>query len=239
MEQVLVGEVSMQRKSESALIFMVKWPEPGRAKTRLSPPLSLAESADLARAFLLDTLAEAARSDADRWLAFAPASAAASFRSLAGPGIGLIEAETADLGLALARAQSAALAMGYRRVALVASDLPHLDAACYADAFAALWHADVAIGPSSDGGYYLLAAARPTPRLFQDVTWSTAAVYQETLVHAGEAGLSVASIAACDDVDTATDLVWLFDALRRRPGAGHTLLLLEQCSALLEGVAAD
>jgi hypothetical protein len=71
------------------------------------------------------------------------------------------------------------------------------------------------------------------------VTWSTASVYQETLVRAGEAGLSVASIAACDDVDTAPDLVWLIDALRRRPGAGHTLLLLERCSALLEGVAAD
>jgi hypothetical protein len=91
----------MQRKSENALVSMVKWPEPGRAKTRLSPPLSPAEASDLARAFLLDTLAEAARADADCWLAFAPASAASAFRALAGPGVGLIEAETADLGLAL------------------------------------------------------------------------------------------------------------------------------------------
>jgi rSAM/selenodomain-associated transferase 1 len=229
----------MHRSSENALVFMVKWPEPGRTKTRLSPPLSLVEAADLARAFLLDTLAEAARADADLWLAFAPATATSSFRSLAGPGVGLIEAETADLGLALHRAQSAAMAMGYRRVALVASDLPHLDAARYADAFAALRCADVVIGPSSDGGYYLLAAEQPTPRLFQDVTWSTASVYEETLLRAEEAELSVATIATCDDVDTASDLVWLLDVLRNGPSAGHTLRLLERCSVLLEGVAAD
>jgi rSAM/selenodomain-associated transferase 1 len=218
---------------------MVKSPEPGRAKTRLSPPLSLVEAADLARAFLLDTLAEAERTDADRWLAFAPASAVASMGILAGPDAGLIEAEAADLGLALDCAQRTALAMGYRRVALVASDVPHLDAARYDDAFRAMRYVDVAIGPSSDGGYYLLAAKQPTPRLFQDMTWSTASVYNETLLRAAEVGLSVASIAGCDDIDTAADLVRLLDALRSRPGAGHTLTLLEHCSVLLEGVAAD
>ncbi|MGD9891112.1 MAG: TIGR04282 family arsenosugar biosynthesis glycosyltransferase [Dehalococcoidia bacterium] len=229
----------MQRRAENALVFMVKWPEPGRAKTRLSPPLSPAAAANLARAFLLDTLAEAARADADRWLAFAPAAAASSFRSLVGRGIGLIEAETADLGGALDRAQRAALATGYRRVALIAADLPHLDAGRYADAFAALSRADVAVGPSSDGGYYLLAAEQPTPSLFEGVTWGTASVYQETLQRAGESSLSIAEIATCDDVDIAPDLVWLFDALCRRPGAGHTLALLAQCPVLQEGVAAD
>ena len=228
----------MQRMSENALVFMVKWPEPGRAKTRLSPPLSLVEAADLARAFLLDTLAEASRADADRWLAFAPAAAAGSIRSLAGPDVGLIEAEASDLGRALDRAQCAALAMGYRKVALVASDLPHLDAARYADAFTALQRVEVAIGPSSDGGYYLLAAARSTPHLFRDVAWSTASVYDETLRRAAEAGLYVTPIAGCDDVDTASDLVWLRDALRHRPGAGHTRSVLERCSWLSDGAAA-
>jgi rSAM/selenodomain-associated transferase 1 len=228
----------MHPTSENTLVFMAKWPEPGRSKTRLSPPLSPDEAAGLARAFLLDTLAEAGRSDADLWLAFAPASAAAAFRSLVGPAVGLIEADTADLGRALDQAQRTAFAMGYRRVALVASDLPHLDADRYTDAFAELANADVAIGPSSDGGYYLLAAERLTPRLFQDVSWSTATVYGETLARAAESGLSVATIATCDDIDTASDLVRLADALRRRPGAIHTRPLLERCSLLLEGVAA-
>lgn len=229
----------MQRRSDNALLFMVKWPEPGRAKTRLSPPLSLEAAASLARAFLLDTLAEAATSDADLFLAFAPAGAESSFRSLVGDCVGLIEAETGHLGLALERSQAAALAMGYRRVALVASDLPHLDARRYADGFAALRAADVAIGPSSDGGYYLLASGRPTPDLFHDIAWSTSVVFEQTLARAAAARLSIETIATCDDVDTAADLIWLLDALRRQPGAGHTLPLLERHAALLEGVAAD
>lgn len=229
----------MHRRSENALVFMVKSPEPGRVKTRLCPPLSFVEAADLARAFLLDTLAEAARTDADRWLAYAPASAAASIQSLAGPDFGMIEAQAADLGRALDRAQRAALAMGYRRVALAASDLPHLSATRYDEAFSALGRADVAIGPSSDGGYYLLAAGQRTPHLFHDMAWSTDSVYFETLLRAAEAGLSVAPIAGCDDVDTFSDLVRLDDTLRHRPGATHTRTALERCAWLLEGVAAD
>ncbi|MFN8559202.1 MAG: hypothetical protein U0531_18305 [Dehalococcoidia bacterium] len=62
----------MRPRHDCALVFMAKWPEPGRAKTRLSPPLSTDDAADLARCFLLDTLEEAGRAAVDRWLAFAP-----------------------------------------------------------------------------------------------------------------------------------------------------------------------
>ena len=231
--------VGMERRSENALVFMVKWPEPGRAKTRLSPPLSPEQAATLARTFLLDTVAGAASADADRWLAYAPAGARRKFGALLGPDVGLIEADAPDLGGALCRAQQAAFLRGYARVALVASDLPHLPASRYAEAFAALDGAQVALGPSGDGGYYLLASGRPTPHLFRCVHWSTAVVYRQTLRRAAEAGLSVSAIAGCDDVDTPADLVWLLDLLRTSPGAGHTLARLERCARLLGGLAAD
>jgi rSAM/selenodomain-associated transferase 1 len=232
-------EERMTRRSEDALVFMVKWPEPGRTKTRLCPPLSFAEAAELARAFLLDTLTEAARTDADLWLAYAPASAGDAFRSLVGTRAGLIEADTDDLGSALRRAQAGVLDLGYRRVALVAADVPHLAPSRYTEAFSALDHADAVIGPSSDGGYYLLAAARETPDLFDGIAWSTAAVYEQTIAAAERAGLRVATVAPCDDVDTAADLVWLLDALRRRPGAGHTLAVLDRVAGTVTGAAAD
>lgn len=218
----------MRRQSENALVFMAKWPHPGQAKTRLCPPLTAVEAADLARAFLLDTLAEAARADADLLLAFAPVSAAEDFRRLLGPCLGLIPAEAAHLGIALREGQRAALARGYRRVALVGSDLPHLPAVRYAEAFAALDGADAVIGPSADGGYYLLATQHETPVLFEDITWSTAVVFRETMERAVAAGLRMAEIAPCDDVDTVDDLLPLWRALRRHPGAGHTLALLER-----------
>jgi rSAM/selenodomain-associated transferase 1 len=225
----------MRRRSDNALVFMAKWPEPGRAKTRLSPPLSPGDAAELARCFLLDTLAEAAVADADAYLAFAPVRAADDFRRLVGLNVGLIPAEAPHLGAALREGQRVALAMGYRQVALVGSDLPHLPASRYGEAFAALESADAVIGPSADGGYYLLAAAHETPRLFENVTWSTAAVYSQTLERAAAAGLRLAVIDPCDDVDTADDLPVLLDALRRRPGAGHTLRMLERTAGQADG----
>ena len=220
----------MQRHSECALVFMTKWPEPGCAKTRLSPPLSLSQAAGLARCFLLDTLASASAAGFDCLLAFSPVRASEQFRRLIGPRVGLIAAEAPDLGAALRQAQHTALGLGYRSVALVGSDLPHLPAERYRDAFALLAEADVVIGPSGDGGYYLLAACSPTPSLFEGLAWSTAAVYERTLERAAEANLRAASIRSCDDVDTFADLPPLLAALRARPGAGHTLRALERLS---------
>lgn len=229
----------MQRRTDNALVFMVKWPQPGRSKTRLCPPLSPQQAAALARCFLLDTLAGARASGADCWLAFAPAGAEGDFRRLAGPDVGLIPAEAASLGDALREAQRAALALGYRRVALVGSDLPHLPPIRYAEAFAALSGADAALGPCADGGYYLLAASAPTPGLFERITWSTAVVSMQTRARAREHGLRLAEIAPCDDVDTAADLPALFEALTAAPGAGHTLALLRDLAPLWTTATSD
>ena len=225
------------RAADNALVFMAKWPEPGRAKTRLCPPLTADDAAALARAFLLDTLAEAAGVDADRWVAFAPACSASAFHTLLGADVGLIEAEAPNLGGALKLAQRTALAHGYRRVALVASDLPHLDGRCYEQAFAALARADVTIGPSADGGYYLLAAGRETPHLFDEIRWSTDQVFAQTVRRAAEARLSIESIQPCDDIDTAADLEWLLDTLRCRQQGRRTVSILERLLATPSGPA--
>jgi rSAM/selenodomain-associated transferase 1 len=218
----------MQKRSNHALVFMAKWPEAGRAKTRLAPALTLAEAADLARCFLLDTLDVAASVGADRWIAFAPSASSANFRRLVGPDVGLIPAEFESFGNALQSAQRAALAMGYRSASLVASDLPHLDANRYLDAFDALNAADVALGPCADGGYYLLAAERETPSLFRGIAWSTSTVYEETLCRAAAAGLRVAALPECSDVDTAADLGPLYAQLMERQQPCRSLELLQR-----------
>jgi len=221
----------MHRRFDHALVFMAKWPEPGHAKTRLSPPLTPFQAAELARCFLLDTLDGAAGVGADRWIAFAPAGRAADFRRLVGSSVGLIPAEFDDFGDALQAAQHAALTKGYRSVSLVASDLPHLPADRYLQALAALKTADVALGPCSDGGYYLLGAERETPSLFRGVAWSTSSVYAQTVQNAEQAGLRVAHLPNCDDVDLASDLGPLYSALSLRPGAGRTLALLRRLAS--------
>ena len=222
------GGRRMIRHSDKALAFMAKWPEPGRTKTRLSPAIPPAVAADLARCFLLDSLDEARRSDADRWIAFAPAARAAEFAELAGPETGLLPADTTNFGVALAHTQRSLFEMGYRAVALVASDVPHLPAERYTVAFAVAANGGVAVGPCRDGGYYLLAARQPTPHLFHAVAWSTKTVFATTLRRANEAGLNVSTIPACDDVDTPDDLDPLFESLSARLGAGRSLAALKR-----------
>ena len=210
-----------------ALVFMAKWPEPGKAKTRLCPPLTHRQAADLARCFLLDTLDAAAGTGCDRFLAYAPAETGPLLRELVGPDVGLIVAEGANLGIALASAQERAFAMGYHAVALVASDIPHLPGQRYAEALAALQQAAVGLGPSADGGYYLLISRRPTPALFENITWSTEVVFEQTVARAAAAGLSIAMLPPCDDADTAADLPRLTAALTEldRPTRSLTALL--------------
>lgn len=223
--------LSITRRSDTALVFMAKWPEPGRAKTRLCPPLTPGEAAALARAFLLDTVSGAGACGFDRLVAYAPAASAGLFRGLLGGEVGLLPADVGGFGDALRLAQASALHAGYRRVALVACDIPHVAPERYFEGFAALAHADVALGPSADGGYYFLASSRPTPHLFHDVAWSTAAVFAQTLQRSAEAGLSVATIAACDDADTVSDLPAVWQEIIHRPQAVHTRHILRTLAA--------
>jgi glycosyltransferase A (GT-A) superfamily protein (DUF2064 family) len=81
------------------------------------------------------------------------------------------------------------LQAGYERVVIVGGDIPTLPLAHLEDAFALLADPqhDVVIGPSEDGGYYLLGARRLHPTLFANITWSTASVFAETLAQAQRA----------------------------------------------------
>jgi glycosyltransferase A (GT-A) superfamily protein (DUF2064 family) len=74
-------------------------------------------------------------------------------------------------------------------------------------------HNDVVIGPSRDGGYYLLGAKMLHPGLFTDICWSTAIVFQQTLDKAREANLSIAQVPPWYDVDSAEELQQLIDEL--------------------------
>jgi hypothetical protein len=116
---------------------------------------------------------------------------------------------------------------GARRVVLVGSDCPAVDRGLVTEAFGALRRHEVVLGPSEDGGYYLIGLTGPAPRLFRGVAWSTGAVFHQTLQNARAAGLRVATLAPRRDIDTVEDarvLGWLppgpaaASALLTRPG---------------------
>jgi rSAM/selenodomain-associated transferase 1 len=115
-------------------------------------------------------------------------------------------AQTAgDLGMRLIHAFAHAFAAGCEHVAVVGSDCVEIGAETFAETERALQTHDCAIGPTFDGGYYLLALNQPCSSLFADIPWSTETVFEETMARARAAGLSVYELPRLHDVDTLED----------------------------------
>ena len=110
------------------------------------------------------------------------------------------------LGEKMEHALHTVLSLGYDRVILTGSDLPLMTAAHLRSGFAALDAADIALGPTADGGYYLVGVKQPSPFLFQNQTYGCGSVFENTAAAARAAGKTVAAALPCDDVDTPEDL---------------------------------
>lgn len=200
----------------NAVIIFAKAPVVGQVKTRLCPPLSLAEAAELARGFLIDSVARAcALPHVQVCLAFTPAESESLFRELLPFPLRYVPQRGASLGEREAHAFADVFAAGFSGAVLIGSDIPTLASSHLQEAFSLLTDArnDVVIGPSLDGGYYLIGTRALHPTLFENVHWSTSSVLAETLAQAQRAGLRVAQVPAWYDVDEQADLHKLIDEL--------------------------
>ena len=189
------------------IAVMAKASAPGRTKTRLVPPLTFDEAAALNTAFLrdiADNLLHAARHAAIAgYAAYAPPGSEGFFQRVLPPTIGLIGASMPNFGDCLFRTIQQILARGHGSAVVLNSDSPTLPTAFLietADALARPGERAV-LGPSSDGGYYLLGLKTAHRRLFEDIAWSTERVAGETLERAREIGLDVHMLPVWYDVD--------------------------------------
>ncbi len=199
---------------------MAKAPRPGRAKTRLCPPLHPTQAATLSAAFLRDiteNIALAARAvPIEGFVAYAPAGEEVSFSGHLADGTGFVLADGSPqmppdvqgFGRCLLHAARSLFAAGFGAVCLVNSDSPTLPTACLiAAARALLAPGDrIALGPADDGGYYLLGMKQPHPRLFADIAWSTSSVAAATQARASALGLDTVMLPTWYDVDDAASL---------------------------------
>lgn len=192
----------------SALIVFLKAPRPGSVKTRLAEAVGPNAAAEIYRAIAereIRATAPAAPSDYHRVFFFAPPDASAEIAEW-WPGETLRAQQGLDLGERMRRAFDVVFEDGARRAAIIGSDVPGVTRAHVLAAFRALDGADLAIGPTLDGGYYLLAMDRPRPGLFESISWSTPAVLPATIARAATLGLSVATLEGLPDVDMVDDL---------------------------------
>jgi rSAM/selenodomain-associated transferase 1 len=198
-----------------AIAMMAKAPRAGAVKTRLCPPLSLQDAAALYRCFLLDSLAKISQIEAATpVLSYAPTTARPRFETLA-PGWTLIPQQGCDLGARMADCFAQLFACGYTRVLLTGSDLPTLPAAVFHQALERLNTpaTDMVLGPSEDGGYYLIGLRTLYPALFDDMAWSTPQVFADTVQRAEHLGLHIALLPRWYDIDTPADLIRLRDTV--------------------------
>ena len=190
-----------------ALAIMAKQPIVGRTKTRLCPPLTLAQAAALYEALLKDTIAlGVSLPDVQLAVAVTPAESIAYFKAITPPDTILEPIEGADIGVCLNQIHNRLFAQGYPKVIAINSDGPTLPPEYLQNAFARLDEVDVVLGPSEDGGYYFIGYTQPHPGLYAGITWSTAQVTPQTLARAAALGLSVAQLPLWYDVDTIADL---------------------------------
>lgn len=231
-----------------AIAVMAKASVEGRAKTRLTPPLSRAEASQINTAFLRDiaqNLMKARLSAAvSPWMAYAPAGSADFFKTHLPADIGLLETVAPNLGECLFLALRSLLDKGYRSVCLLNSDSPTLPTSYLVTAATAL-SADgdrMVIGPSTDGGYYLIGLKQAHRRLFEDITWSTEQVFNQTMERAREIGLEVLVLPTWYDVDDATSLRTLIgEVLDEVPFrvVGTTVTACDHTREVLEALMAE
>jgi rSAM/selenodomain-associated transferase 1 len=223
-------------RDENVLIVVAKHPAPGHAKTRLTPPLSPLQAADLYECFLKDTI-ELARGleNVQPAIAYLPAGKTPYFAQLA-PDFDLLPQRGEDLGERLDHALTHYLERGYRRAVVMNSDSPTLPADHLTACFKVLTgETDVAIGPCADGGYYLLGTRQPIPRLTRGVRMSTPYVTADSLALAAEEGLRVHLLPGWYDVDDGRTLTRLMAELTNRPEAApHTRRFLERHRLMTE-----
>lgn len=190
-----------------ALGIFVKAPIPGRVKTRLAGELGPRGAAEVYRRIgrhvvqatvgpgYRTTVWFTPRRELRRVREWLDSVDMVAFRAQVGTG----------LGARLIGAFSREFRAGARRVIMIGSDCPGVDARVVREAFGALSDCDLVLGPALDGGYYLIGLAAPAPGLFRGIAWSTEAVTSQTLARASALGLSYQALPPLCDVDTARD----------------------------------
>lgn len=200
---------------------MTKAPEPGRVKTRLSPPLTPEEAAELNRCFLRDlgeSINEAGQTTSGCGVVvYTPVGKESFYNGIFPDRFRFVPQRGSDFGERLRFAGEDLLAVGFDSFCLINSDSPMVPVSSFAKAAALLEKAGdrVVLGPSEDGGYYLIGLKQMKERLFQEIEWSTERVLEQTMQRAKEIGLEVDLLPVGLDVDDSATLRILCQRLLR------------------------
>jgi uncharacterized protein len=214
---------------DCTLVIMAKAPRPGRVKTRLGASIPLVAVSSFYRCLLDDTMALARTLDPVHVAVMCPGPDVRELTGLVGDGVRVVAQEGDGLAAGLTSVFAQFAADGRQRIIAFNSDTPHLPASVLRDAFGTLAAHDVVVGPTHDGGYYLIGARAAHPSLFDSDGLGTASALEALLARARVMQLSVAFTQPFYDIDVLADLTRLAEELRLAPArAPRTAVWLKQ-----------
>jgi hypothetical protein len=194
-------------------LFAKHW-TPGQVKTRLAATIGIEAAADFHAACVRTTLMRLSRL-ADRSIAVIhPFAAYDDFQSISRPDWEIWPQASGDLGARLREFFAQAFAQGAQRVCVIGADSPDLPREYIDRAFSSLERSEIVLGPTLDGGYYLLGASRVPPNnIFEDIPWSSPQVFGVTLERLAQCSIAPQLLPTWQDVDDWNDLLGLHKRL--------------------------
>ncbi len=195
-----------------ALLIFAKAPVPDRVKTRMTPPWSARQAAALSECFIRDTLLAADALDGvDRYLFISPPGSENFFGELCHGDCAMVVQEGPDFTKRCAHSLRVAADYGYEQIVQIGTDTPQIRTADIQHAFDSLASHDMVLGPTRDGGYYLLALSRLDPGLYEGVIMGRETVYGQMMANAKSRAWCVRELSTWIDADTDEDLRALLD----------------------------
>ncbi|MHC4664838.1 MAG: TIGR04282 family arsenosugar biosynthesis glycosyltransferase [Planctomycetota bacterium] len=198
----------MNDDNNSCVLFFVRYPVPGKVKTRLAEQLGPGQAAELYGNFVLDLLDTLRSLNVNLRIFFEPAEALDDIRHWLGENHSYVLQSGDNLGQRMKNAFAYAFADGFSKGVLIGSDLPDLPADFLCLGLRTLDTRDAVLGPSSDGGYYLIGFSRQAflPEAFDNIAWGTDRVFAHTVRILKRHRRKIHVLPRWHDVDTLEDL---------------------------------
>jgi uncharacterized protein len=205
-----------QENGEGCFLLFMKYPEPGKVKTRLSSEVSQDFVVKLYRRFILDILSSLENLEERLVICFSPPEREEELMAWLGLNRNYLAQEGEDMGQRMCGCFRELFSQGFERAVLIGADSPDLPPAILREAMAALEDNDAVLGPSTDGGYYLIGFTREGfhPAIFEGLSWGTNRVLAETRALLEAEGRKVHHLQEWRDVDTREDLLEFFNRNR-------------------------
>jgi uncharacterized protein len=206
------GVPSESARGLCALAVMTKVPQAGQVKTRLVPPLTPEQAAELNKCFLRDTAAAISNAIAGHnacgIAVYTPTGAESAYDDIFSSNFSLLPQRGKEFGERLYLAAQDLFQCGFKSVCLIDSDSPTVPAENFAQAVKLLMQLGdrTVLGPCDDGGYYLIGLKKPHKELFDRIDWSTERVLAQTIQQARETRLEVELLEPGYDVDDEASL---------------------------------